>query len=226
MIKVLVFLVLVQWHGLFDHELGRQITDRISFRKFLSFPNNMDDFGKVWAFSERLSKTDRDKKIWQELQQHLDSTGLKLEKGVILEATFIIADPGHAKAPCGDEAKTRRSKDGTWTKKNTKSCFRYKFHSKDDIDYGLIRGIETTTESGHDNPVDLTKPGEVSYKDKGYFGTISRGFTATMRRSVRSHPIGIRDILRNKRISRKRATGESPCTVLKMCLNRGIPWLV
>ncbi len=79
------------------------------------------------------------------------------------------------------------------------------FTRKKIIDYGLIRDIETTTASVHDNQVDLTKPGEVAYKDKGYFGTASRGFSATMRRSVRGHPIGIRDILHNKRISRKRA---------------------
>jgi hypothetical protein len=36
---------------------------------------------------------------------------------MIQDATFIHPDPGHAKAdkPRGDEAKTRRSRDGTWT---------------------------------------------------------------------------------------------------------------
>jgi hypothetical protein len=47
----------------------------------------------------------------------LDAKGLKVKKGVIQEATFITSDPGHAKAdkPRGDEAETRRSKDGTRT---------------------------------------------------------------------------------------------------------------
>ncbi len=186
MIKILV---LQEWHGLSDPELERQITDRISFRKFLGFPNTIPDFTTVWSFRERLSKTGRAKKIWQELQRQLDSKGLKVKKGVIQDATFITSDPGHAKAdkPRGDEAKTRRSKDGTWTKKNSKSYFGYKLHSKEDIDYGLIRDIETTTASVHDNQIDLTKPGEVAYKDKRYFGTVSKGFSATMRRSVRGH---------------------------------------
>ena len=35
MIKLLV---LQQWHGLSDPKLERQVTDRISFRRFLSFP--------------------------------------------------------------------------------------------------------------------------------------------------------------------------------------------
>ncbi len=131
---------------------------------------------------------------------NINAKGLKVKKGVIRDATFITSDPGHAKAdkPRGDEAKKRRSR--TWTKKNSKSYFGYKLHSKSDIDYGLIRDIETTTASVYDTQVDLTKPGEVGYKDKGYFGATSKGYSATMRRSVRDHPIGIRDILRNKRI--------------------------
>jgi len=220
MIKILV---LQEWHGLSDPELERQITDRISFRKFLGFPDTIPDYSTVWTFRERLSKTGRDKKIWQELQRQLDAKGLKVKKGVIQDATFITSDPGHAKAdkPRGDEAKTRRSKDGTWTKKNSKSYFGYKLHSKSDIDYGLIRDIETTTASVHDTQVDLSKPGEIVYKDKGYFGAVSKGFSATMRRSVRDHPIDIWDILRNKRISRKRAPGERHYAVIKNVFKSG-----
>jgi IS5 family transposase len=50
---------------------------------------------------------------------------LKIKKGVIQDATFITADPGHVKAdkPRGYEAKTRTSKDGIWAKKNSKSYF-------------------------------------------------------------------------------------------------------
>ncbi len=76
-----------------DPELGRQITDRISFRKFLSFPDAIPDYSTVWTFRERLSKTGRDKKIWQELQRQLDAKGLKVKKGVIQDATFITSDP-------------------------------------------------------------------------------------------------------------------------------------
>jgi transposase, IS5 family len=37
-----------------------------------------------------------------------------VKKGVIQDATFITSDPGHAKSdvPIGEEAKTRRRKDG------------------------------------------------------------------------------------------------------------------
>jgi len=113
-------LVLQQWYGLSDPEVERQVADRISFRKFLGFPENIPDYSTVWRFRERLMETGRDKEIWKELQRQLDAQGLRVKKGVIQDVTFITADPGHAKAdkPRDGDAKTRRSRDGTGAKKN------------------------------------------------------------------------------------------------------------
>jgi IS5 family transposase len=121
--------------------------------------------------------------------------GLKVKQGVVQDATFITSDPGHAKAdtPRGNEAKTRRSKDGTWAKKGSKSFFGYKLHSKPDMDYGLIRDLETTTASVHDSQVDLSSEGEVVYRDKGYHGTTPKGYSATTKRRARDHPLSIMD---------------------------------
>jgi len=140
-IVMIKMLVLQQWYGLSDPELERQVNDRISFQKFLGFPEIIPDRSTVWAFRERLNETGKDEKIWEELQRQMDSKGLKVKEGVIQDATFITADPGHQKVdePRGPEAKTRQNKDGTWTKKGGKSHFGYKLHSKSDIDYGLIR---------------------------------------------------------------------------------------
>ena len=92
-------LVLQQWHGLSDPELEKQVTDRISFRKFIRFPAVIPDFTTVWYFRERLAKTGKDGAIWGELQRQLDSMGLKVKRGVVQDATFITTlDPGHAKA--------------------------------------------------------------------------------------------------------------------------------
>ena len=94
-------------------------------------------------------------------------------------------------------------------------------HTKSDVDLGLIRDLETTTASVHDSRVDLSREGEVVYRDKGYFGVRPRGFDATMRRGVRGHPLGIRDRLRNRRINRKRAPGERPFAVIKRVFGSG-----
>jgi IS5 family transposase len=216
-------LVLQSWYGLSDPELERQATDRISFRKFLGFPENIPDRSTVWAFRERLIDTGKDERIWEELQRQIDAKGLKIKEGVIQDATFITADPGHQRIdePRGPEAKTRRNKEGEWAKKGGKSHYGYKLHSKMDIDYGLIREIETTPASVHDSQIDLTKPGEVTYRDRGYFGASCKGHNATMNRATRGHPLSIREKLRNKRITRKRAPGERPYAVIKNIFKSG-----
>jgi IS5 family transposase len=222
-VLMIKLLVLQQWHGLSDPELEKQVADRLSFRKFLGFPQRIPDFTTVWRFRDRLAETGRDRAIWAELQRQLDARGLRVRKGVVQDATFITADPGHAKAdtPRGDEAKTRRSADGTWAKKGTKSYFGYKVHSKVDTDFGLIRELETTTAAVHDSQVDLSDEGEVVYRDKGYQGTKCMGYSATMKRGARDHPNGIRDTLRNIRISKKRAPGERHYAVIKSVFNAG-----
>lgn len=216
-------LVLQQWYGLSDPELERQVDDRLSFQRFLGFPEKAPDYSTVWQFRERLAESRRDRLIWAELQRQLDEKGLKVKKGVVQDATFITADPGHAPAgkPRGGEARTRRSRDGSWSKKGSRSYYGYKLHVKTDVGYGLIRDLEATTARVHDSRVDLSRPGEVVYRDKGYFGVKPRGYDATMRRAVRGRPLGIWERLRNSRINRKRAPGERPFALIKRVFHAG-----
>jgi len=173
-------LVLQAWYGLSDPELERQVADRISFQHFLGFPETVPDYSTVWRFRERLAETDRDKLIWEELQRQLDAKGLTVKKGVVQDASFITSDPGHARAdkPHGEEAKTRRSRDGAWVKKGGKSVFGYKLHMKMDLTHGLIRELETTPVNVHDSRANLSKRGEVVYRDKGYQDVEPRGYDA------------------------------------------------
>jgi len=214
-------LVLQQWYGLSDPELERQANDRISFHRFLGFPDVIPDATTVWLFRERLAETGKDKEVWAELQRQLDEKGLRVKKGVVQDATFITSDPGKHGKPRGEEALTRRSRDGSWAKKGSKSYYGFKLHAKMDVDRGLIRDLETTTASVHDSQVDLSRPGEVVYLDKAYFGVEIRGFSAAMRRGVRGRPLDIWDRLRNRRINRKRAPGERPFAVIKRMFNGG-----
>ncbi len=89
-----------------------------------------------------------------------------------------------------------------------------------DIDHGLIREIETTPASVHDSQVDLSKPGEIVYRDRGYFGATCKGHNATMNHATRGHPLN-KDKHRNKRITRKRAPGERPYSVIKNIFHNG-----
>src|SRR5664280_1628682 len=221
-IVMMKMLVLQSWYGLSDPELERQVIDRISFRKFLGFPERIPDRCTVWAFRERLIDTGKDEKIWEELQRQIDNKGLKVKEGVIQDATFITSEPGHKKVdePRGPSAKTRRNKDGDWTKKMENPIMATNYTAKW-IDHQLIREIETTPASVHDSQIDLTKPGEVSYRDRAYFGAPCKGYNATMKRATRGHPLNIREKRRNQRITRKRSPGERPYAVIKNIFHSG-----
>ena len=214
-------LILQQWYGLSDLEVERQMADRISFMSFLGFPNPFPDSRTIWLFRERMAKTGKDEVVWGELQKQLDAMGLKVKRGTIQDATFIEADPGKSKKSFDGNAKTRHSRDGSWTKKGKKSYFGYKLHQKSDIDYGLIREIETTTAKVHDSRVDLSIEGEVVIRDRGYFGVPARGNDFTMVRRTTDAPLGDLDKERNRLISKLRSPGERPHAVIKRVFGAG-----
>jgi len=215
--------ILEVWYNLSDMAVEREIYDRLSFWHFLGCPDKIPDNSTVWLFRERMSKAGVDKLVWEDFQKQLNLKGLKIEKGRIQDASFIYADPGHCRkdTPRGDKAKTRRDKDGKIMSKNGKTHYGYKLHTIMDTKYDLIRRIETTTANVHDSQVDLSQEGEVVYRDRGYQGAKCKGYSATMKRGVRGHPISIRDKLRNMRISRKRSMGERPYAVIKTVFHAG-----
>jgi IS5 family transposase len=214
-------LILQQWYGLNDLEVERQMADRISFMSFLGFPDPFPDSRTIWLFRERMAETGKDKMVWSELQRQLDAMGLRVKRGTIQDATFIESDPGSSRKPKNGVAKTRHSRDGTWTKKGKKSYFGYKLHQKSDIDYCLIREIETTTAKVHDSQIDLSKEGEVVIRDRGYFGVPAKGDDFTMVRRITDAPLGELDKERNRLISKLRSPGERPHAVIKRVFGAG-----
>jgi IS5 family transposase len=222
-IIMIKLLVLQEMFGLSDPQLELQVADRISFRVFLGTTEVIPDYTTVWLFRKRLEETGKYDDIWYEFTNQLRAKGYDVRKGVIQDATFITSDPGHAKkdVPRGDEAKTRRSKDGTWATKGKKSNFGYKAHVKVDTEHQFIWAVETTTASLHDSQVDLAEVGEVRYGDKAYSGAKTKGYDASMKRAARGHPLGIFDIMRNERISKKRSPVERCFSVIKTVFKSG-----
>jgi len=90
-ILMLKVLLLQQWYNLSDNEAEKQIADRISFMKFLNFPDTIPDSRTIWLFRERLKETGKDKTIWKELQRQLNSEGLKVKRGSIQDATLHLS---------------------------------------------------------------------------------------------------------------------------------------
>jgi IS5 family transposase len=111
--------------------------------------------------------------------------------------------------------------EGSWAKKGSKSYFGYKAHIMIDVKNHLIRTFEMTTASVHDSQIDLGIEGLPNYRDKGYYGAESCGYPATMKKATRGHKLETKDILRNKRISKKRSYIERCFGFMKRAHNAG-----
>lgn len=231
-------LVLQACYNLSDTELEFQICDRLSFRNFLGFPENIIDFSTIWKIRERLIKANIEQKIWDELQKQLDAKGYTIKKGVIQDATFIEADVGRKRYQ--EEKKTKKegkkieysekqlqhiNKDGSFSVKNGQVHFGYKSHIKSDVDNQLIRAYEVSTASLHDGDVDLIGNGDcVAYRDKGYFGKKLKAKNVkdmTMKRNVRNKKLNGGELRRNSIIARVRCIGERPFSVIKYVFHGG-----
>jgi len=231
-------MLLQNWYGLSDPELEYQINDRLSFRNFLGFPEEIPDFTTVWKARERLNNAGVDRKIWSELQRQLTKKGYEVKKGVIQDASFIEADVGKKRYYKEKKAKkkgekieyTERQKqhidqDGSYAVKNNQVHFGYKNHTKLDVDHHLIRDYDVTTASVHDGDIDLVKKGDVTaYRDKGYFGKKlhAKGVEdKTMKRGTRAGKLNGGQQRYNRAVSRIRAPGERPFGVIKRVFNGG-----
>ena len=79
----------------------------------------------------------------------------------------------------------------------------------------MIANYSVTTASLHDSQIDLSIPGIITYKDKGYFSVEGRSIDAAMDKALKGYKLPIESIRRNLGITRKRSRGERPYSVMK-----------
>jgi len=235
-ILVVRCMLLQSWYGLSDQELEFQINDRLSFRNFLGFPDQVPDFTTIWNARERLKNAGVDVLIWGELQRQLAAKGYEIKKGVIQDASFIEADLGKKRYYKEKKAEKKGEtveytekqeqhidRDASFSVKNQQIHYGYKNHTKIDADHRLIRSYEVTTARIHDGDVDLAKEGDVAaYRDKGYFGKQLHATGVedkTMKRGTRAAKLNGGQQKYNKAISRIRSPGERPYSVMKRVFN-------
>jgi IS5 family transposase len=207
---MLKILFLQSCYGVSDQEMEFQVYDRLSFQQFLGFPERIPDFSTIWRFREELIKGNIIDLIWDELHRQLEAHGVAIKKGMIQDASFIQADPGKKHSGMngrGREAKTSRSKDGSWTKKGSKSIFGFKAHHKVDSATKIITKVAVTTAKTFDGNIDLANDDEIVYRDRGYSGS---GTKAKGNASMKKGKLTPHQQLRNKRITKTRCRGEHP----------------
>ncbi len=107
----------------------------------------------------------------------------------------------------GEDARTRRSKDGTSATKNKQHHFGYKEHTLTN-GIKIMEKLSVTPANVHDSRIDLSLPGVVCYRGKGYFCSECKGINGTMDRAVRNHKLPTKSIRRNMRLSRIKSVVE------------------
>lgn len=147
-------LMLQKWFNLSDPQLEEQLKDRISFRRFagLSQQDRTPDETTFVKFRARLREAKLDEVIFQAVLKHVDSQGLLVKGGTIVDATIIEQSLGHKTGQKDEKGQdlTTRDPEASFTKKGDVSYHGYKMHTATDTS-GLITGVAVSTASHHDS---------------------------------------------------------------------------
>jgi IS5 family transposase len=198
-------LLLQQWFKIdSDPELGTQINDRISFKKFLglSFDERSPDHSTFSRFRSRLSH-DTMRLINNALLSQFAARGLTINEGIAIDARLVQSvsrpiseekreeerqkreTPEGQLDKKGTSLKFSRDLDSDWTVRNNVPHFGLKEHASVDTRYGFVLATEITPASFHDSPYlplcvaascHTKSPIKKVFADKGYFGKNNRDF--------------------------------------------------
>lgn len=168
--RVLMFkmLVLQNKYNLSDEQLEFQVTDRLSFARFLGLmlDGDVPDSRTVWAFRDALKAKDLMVKLMQRFDQALLDLGVQLNSGQIIDATFVPVPiqrnsrqsnasikSGQTPEHWQDKPAKLRQKDvdARWTQKGGVSHYGYKNHINIDAATKIITAHSVTAANVHDS---------------------------------------------------------------------------
>ena len=169
---VLMFkiLILQRLYNLSDEQAEFQITDRLSFTRFLGLKlgSKIPDFSTVWRFREALSQAGVVKDLFDQFTRHLEQKGVIGKNGVIVDASFVEVPRQRNSREENQQIKTgtvpadwkdqpnklsHKDVDARWTKKNHETFFGYKDHIRTDAATVLITDYVVTDAAVHDSQV-------------------------------------------------------------------------
>ena len=103
-------------------------------------------------FRARLREAKLDEVIFAAVLRHVESRGLLVKGGTIVDATIIEQSTGHKTGKKDDDGNdlSTRDTEASFTKKNDTSYHGYKMHTATDTS-GLITGVVVSTASHHDS---------------------------------------------------------------------------
>jgi IS5 family transposase len=170
--RILMFkmLILQRLHNLSDERLQFQVTDRLSFMRFLGLElsGEVPDARTVWAFRELLKEHSLVEPLFARLSQVLADLGVELKSGQIIDATFVpvpiqrngrednaLIKQDAVPIDWGKTPTKRAQKDidARWTRKGGQNHYGYKNHINIDRTTKLITAHVTTPAHIHDSQV-------------------------------------------------------------------------
>ena len=167
-VVMMKILFIQRLYNLSDEQVEFQITDRLSFRRFLgiSFSDSVPDCKTVWAFREVLRRNgeDRSKVIFELFLSKLNSDGLLAKEGKMMDATIVSVPIQRNSREENKEIKkgntpenftknklSQKDLDASWTQKNHVSYYGYKNHIKAETKRKFITGYIVTDAAPHDS---------------------------------------------------------------------------
>jgi len=200
-------LILQRLYKLSDQQAEYQITDRMSFTRFLGLRigEAIPDYSTVWRFREALSEADAVKPLFERFNAQLAAKGLLPQAGIIIDASFVEvprqrnsreenAQIKQGQIPTKWENQpdklAQKDTDARWTKKNEQTHYGYKNHVRSDAETNLITNYTVTAASTHDSQGfdELVGPGDRNRELWGDSAYASEQTEAKLKRwAIKSH---------------------------------------
>ncbi len=147
-VLMLKCLMLAKWNNLSDPGLEENLKDRISVRKFvgLSFTDATPDETTFVRFRARLLEAGIHDTIFDAVVKHLQSKGLLVREGTMVDASIIEAPRGQPRP----DGTTTRDPDASFTSKHGVPHHGYKGHIAADLS-GIVTDYRFGTAKEHDS---------------------------------------------------------------------------
>lgn len=174
-IEVMLRMYLMQiWFNLSDEGIEDSIYDSYAMRSFMHIDFNeqqVPDATTLLKFRHMLEKNKIGEKIFADVNERLDKSGLIMHGGTIVDASLIAA-PKSTKNKTGE-----RDPEMHQTKKGNEWYFGMKVHAGVDAATGYVHSLTGTSANMHDVSETsklIRKDDHVVYGDSGYLGAPER----------------------------------------------------
>jgi IS5 family transposase len=200
-------LILQRYYNVSDEQMQYQITDRLSFQRFLGLrlEDRIPDQKTIWLFRDTLTKSETIEPLFDAFSAQLDREGLLAHEGQIVDASFVEVPKQRNTRQENETIKSggipedwklhpaklhQKDTDARWTKKNNDTYYGYKNHVKVCRVRKLITTYDVTSASVHDSQgleglLEDRDKRQTLHADSAYAGAELR--TMLRKRGIRPH---------------------------------------